>query len=100
VAIPCPITGDATLSAVTTDNLPGALGESYKFVSGLDAEIKPAPDGDIRVDFLIPPSSMGTHLIILHWDGSTWVDRGGVQTSDNFFEITTREGGVYVLVSQ
>jgi len=39
-------------------------------------------------------------VTILHWDGSKWVDRGGVETRDNFFEITSREAGVYVLVSQ
>ena len=100
VSIPCPITGDASLTAVPSDGLPGALGENYTFVSGLEAQVKPSLDGEIWVDFLVPPAYADTNLIILHWDGSTWVDRGGAPTNDSFFEITSREGGVYVLASQ
>jgi hypothetical protein len=100
VAIPCPIAGDASLTSVAEDGLPGQLGENYTFVSGLDAQVRPAVDGIITIDFLIPPSSFDSHLIILHWDGSNWVDRGGIETQDDFFEITSREAGVYVLVKQ
>ena len=34
VAIPCPIAGDASLTSVDTDRLPGELGENYTYVSG------------------------------------------------------------------
>jgi hypothetical protein len=55
VAIPCPIAGDASLTSVGTDRLPGELGDTYNYVSGLEIQVKPALDG-IRVDFLIPPT--------------------------------------------
>jgi hypothetical protein len=100
VAIPCPIAGDASLTSVDTDRLPGELGENYTYVSGLEVQVKPALDGLITVDFLMPPTEFDSNLIILHWDGSQWVDRGGIETKDNFFEITSREAGIFVLVSQ
>jgi hypothetical protein len=100
VAIPCPITGDASLETVLDDQLPGPLGENYSYVSGLKTEVTPAFDGEIRVDFLVPPAQLESNLIIMHWDGSQWIDRGGAFTGDNFFEITSREGGVFVLVGQ
>jgi len=100
VAIPCPIAGDSSLISVAGDRLPGPVGENYTYVSGLDVQVRPALDGIITIDFLIPPSRFNSQVTILHWDGSKWVDRGGVETRDNFFEITSREAGVYVLVSQ
>jgi hypothetical protein len=100
VAFPCPIAGDASLTSVAADRLPGELGENYTFVSGLEAQVKPSLEGIITVDFVIPPAVSDSTLIIMHWDGSQWVDRGGIETKDQFFEITSAEAGIFVLVSQ
>jgi hypothetical protein len=100
VSIPCPVTGDATLTAVEDTALPGELGESYAFVSGMDIQVEPSPGSDMLVDFLMPASGSESNMTILHWDGSAWVDRGGTPMPDNFLEISTQETGVYVLVSQ
>ena len=80
VAIPCPITGDASLTCGCQPiDLPGDLGENYTYVSGLDVQVKPSPDGDHHGGLPDAASRISdANLIILHWDGSQWVDRGGV----------------------
>jgi hypothetical protein len=101
VAIPCPIGGEATLTSVASDRLPNELGDNYTYVSGRDVQVRPPPEsGFMQIDFLMPPSGSASNFMILHWDGSNWVDRGGIETQDNFLEITSREVGVYLLVSQ
>ncbi|HEY5983096.1 MAG TPA: right-handed parallel beta-helix repeat-containing protein [Anaerolineales bacterium] len=100
VAFPCPIGDSASLKSTPADQLPGALGDTYNYLSGLEVQVQPALNGTMTIDFLIPPAALNSPLMIMHWDGSQWVDRGGMPTKDNFFEITSSETGTYLLVSQ
>ena len=100
ILLPCPTTGNATLTGQTGNQLPGKLDARYTFISAFNAAVTPTLDGSMTVSFKIPAGQANANLTILHWDGSKWVDVGGSSTSDGFFQTQTNLTGVFVLVTR
>ena len=100
ILLPCPTTGNATLTGQTSSQLPGKLDVKYTFVSGFNATVTPTLDGSMIVSFKIPAGQENANFTILYWDGSKWEDVGGSKTPDGFFQSQTNFTGVFVLVAQ
>jgi hypothetical protein len=65
VILSCPIGGNASLTELTFDGLPGALNSRFTFVSGLETEITPdrqTLNGRTTLDFMIPTGYAGCQL--------------------------------------
>ncbi|HET9915367.1 MAG TPA: HYR domain-containing protein, partial [Anaerolineales bacterium] len=101
--------GQAKLTHVSTNNMPGVLPDGFSFVMGLDVDIliknqiiENLPDGtSIQMDFPILGGS-SDQFAVLHWNGSQWVEVSP-QTGDaqSFYQIlTTDETGIFVLVKK
>jgi len=100
ILLPCPTTGNATLTSQTSSQLPGKLDAKYTFVSGFNATVTPTLDGSMIVSFKIPAGQENANFTILYWDGSKWEDVGGSKTPDGFFQSQTNLTGIFVLVAQ
>jgi hypothetical protein len=104
---PCPVSDSASLGALTSDSLPGALpsGDTYvsAFSTGVTQDgtsVSPV-SGPITVSFAVPDNMKNANLAILYWDGSKWVEvPGGHMTADGHFEAPTNFTGTFVLVSK
>jgi hypothetical protein len=65
IILSCPIGGNASLTELTFDGLPGALNSRFTFVSGLETEITPdrqTLNGRTTLDFMIPTGYAGCQL--------------------------------------
>ena len=100
VVLPCPITGQASLSSIDLEELPGPLESDLTFLSGMDVLVSPSLDGVILVDFVLPPDQLEANLSILRWDLTEWTELSGIRTTDGFFEARSSRDGVFVLVSR
>ena len=100
ILLPCPTTGNATLTGQTDNQLPGKLDAKYTFVSAFDAAVTPTLDGSMTVSFKIPAGKTGANFAILSWDGTKWVNLGGSINPPGFFSVTTSLTGDFVLVTQ
>jgi hypothetical protein len=100
VVIPCPITGEASLVSIESDELPEALDSGLAFVSGMDVLVSPSLDGFITVDFVIPSSQEAADLVILRWDLTAWTELPGIRTVEDFYEARSNRDGVFVLASR
>jgi hypothetical protein len=103
---PCPISDSASLSASTSDKVPGTLPASDTFVSGFTTSVikngaSSSPvENPITVSFSVPDNMKNAKLAILYWDGSKWVEVSGHMSPDGHFEATTNLTGTFVLVSK
>jgi hypothetical protein len=100
VVLPCPITGQASLAFVQSDELPEALDPGFTFVSGMEARVRPSLDGIMMVDFYLLPGQTDTDLSILRWDETRWTNLRGVRTEEDFFEALSSQDGIFVLVRE
>lgn len=100
VVFPCPILGDASLSSVGQDQLPGPLDTGLTYVSGMKATLAPTLNGTILVDFVLPQGQENAKFSILRWDDTEWVDLRSIPTVDGFLEAHSTRDGVFVLVSK
>ena len=100
VTLPCPITGEASLSAVESDELPQVLEDGQTFVSALDVLVSPTLDGVITVAFKLQPDQTGAGLSILRWDDTEWTELSGIRTAEDFLEARSGQDGVFALVSE
>ncbi len=100
ILLPCPISGDVTLTSQTGDQLPGKFDAKYTFVSAFDAKVTPSLTGSMIVSFKIPSDKQNANFTILYWDGSKWDDIGGTKTPDGFFQVQTDKAGTFVLVTK
>ncbi len=100
VLLPCPTTGNATLTNKANNDLPNKLNSKYTFISAFDVEVVPSSNGSLIVSFKIPSDKQNANFTILHWDGAKWVDIGGSKTPDGFFRAQTNLTGTFVLVTQ
>jgi len=100
VVLPCPITGQASLAFVQSDELPEALDPGFTFVSGMEARVRPSLDGIMMVDFYLLPGQTDTDLSILRWDETRWTNLRGVRTEEGFFEALSSQDGIFVLVRE
>lgn len=98
VVLPCPIGDNASLVSLTTDQLPGELGEQYDFLSAFRVVVTPALSHTMNVGFVLPAGQTNGKFTILHWDGSKWEEVGGSQAGGLFFTNTTLTGE-FILVS-
>jgi hypothetical protein len=93
--VPCPMGGPASLSSVAFNELPDDLLDGFNFVSGLDAQ---AARDDLTISFVKPLPDVS--YIILHWDGTAWVELEGITTIDGTFAVAPVEPGIYVLATK
>jgi len=100
VVLPCPITGQASLASVDSDELPAVLDTELAFVSAMDVQVSPWLDGVMLVDFVIPFGQADANFSILRWDDVRWADLRGVRTEEGFFEAASSQDGVFVLVTE
>ena len=100
VFIPCPNGDQAKLDPLGNDNLPGALGDPFAFISGMSVTVQPKVNGDIKIEFFVPEDSKGKTLSILFWTGTEWKELGGALDADGKFTVNAGEGGSFVLVSK
>jgi hypothetical protein len=100
VVLPCPITGQASLAFVESDELPEALDPGFTFVSAMEARVRPSLDGIMLVDFYLLPGQTETDLSILRWDDTRWTNLRGVRTEEGFFEALSSQDGIFVLVRE
>jgi hypothetical protein len=83
VTLPCPIVDHASLTSLTSDELPGPLPEGDAFGSAFTDAIlrggvaQSTVDGVVTVSFVVPDRLKKADLAILFWDGSKWVDLNG-----------------------
>jgi hypothetical protein len=100
VILPCPITGDATLEQVLSQDLPGPLDPGLTFLSGMRLQVTPTLYGIVTVDFVIPFNQDVTNLSILRWDETGWTNLGGIRSGEIYFEARSSQDGVFVLVTK
>jgi len=98
--LPCPITGDATLDTVLSEDLPGPLDPGLTFLSGMHLQVTPALNGVVAVDFVLPFSQDVTNLSILRWDEAGWFDLNGIRSKEIYFEAQSTQDGVFALVTK
>jgi hypothetical protein len=86
---------------------PGKLKDKYSFLSAMDAEVLRdgqyvyTLDTSMIVDFVIPDDQQKANLVILHWEGSKWVEvPGGCVTNDGYFEASTYLTGIFILATK
>jgi hypothetical protein len=80
----CPVSGEATVSPVTGDGLPGALPAGRSFIGGASVSLTEGGQplivldegGYLTILFKIPEELKGHSLAILYWDPltSSWVE--------------------------
>ena len=69
--IPCPAES-ATLISLGADQLPAALSQDLRFISGMDVQVSPSLSGTMRVEFAPPDASHLSGRTIAHWNGAQW----------------------------
>jgi hypothetical protein len=90
--------------AQTQDQLPGALGSGNSFGSALKVALtelgKSTASLKVMLSFPIPAGMKDADLAVMFWNGSAWVEMSGGNVVGDFYVITVRNPGTYVLVSQ
>ncbi len=99
----CPTTGNAGITPINDDDLPGELPEGAEFVTGLEGSLEngdsPPLPGAVVVSFDIPDAMDGEDFTILFWNGSDWEELDGFLTADGYFQAVTDQAGIFVLVT-
>jgi hypothetical protein len=107
IRLPCPTLGDASLTPVSENGLPGNLSEGNNFVSSFTAQVikdginlEPLPASMI-VSFVIPEDMLDADLSILYWNGTEWAEvPGAYKTADGRFEASVNFTGTFILISK
>ncbi len=91
-----------TITSLTQDGLPVALGQGNTFVSALQVTLTSQVTGNLAItlSFPIPVGMEGANLAVMFWNGSGWVEVPGGTVLGDQFVITVSQPGVYVLVSK
>jgi hypothetical protein len=88
----------------TQAQLPGTLGDGFKFGSALKVELtnegKDVNDLAMTLSFPIPADMKDAKLAVMFWNGSAWVEVPGGSVVNGFFVITVDQPGNYVLVAK
>ena len=85
-----------TVTSLTQNQLPGALGQGNTFVSAFQV----TASGSIQLSFPIPAGMETSNFAVMFWDGTKWVEVPGGSVVNGAFVITVTQPGIYVLVAQ
>lgn len=104
--LPCPITGSASLTENSTEDLPGMLPEGWTFQSGFTTLLKEnGTDLDelntqVTLSFPIPEGVDSSTLGILYWNGTQWLEMDVLAAGDGQLQSFVSHMGTFVLVSK
>jgi hypothetical protein len=90
------------------DVLPGALPSGATQLASLEAKVTSGGSdlvelpsgGKIMLKFPIPAGTDASTLVVVFWNGSTWVEVSGGSVIDGYYVVTVEKPGTYVLVTQ
>jgi hypothetical protein len=104
--LPCPITGSASLTENSSDELPAPLPQGSVFQDGFTVQIdENIADQDklsayATLSFSIPEGIDISTLGILHWDGTQWAEVDILATGNGHLTALINYTGTFVLVSK
>jgi hypothetical protein len=112
VYLPCPISGDATLTELSKANLVEALPKGMTFASGLNLQVAPKASlfsageetsdltgATMTISFVIPANQLNSEWIMLYWNGSKWEDINAVVVNGHL-NAQVDFDGTFVMVSK
>jgi hypothetical protein len=93
----------AEVAGMPASDLPLALPEGISFLKALAANVyldgnlvKDLPAASLAADFVVPGDASGT-LVVLYWNGSTWVELDGFSPAGGRFQADSAHSGIFVL---
>lgn len=93
----------AEVVALPLSDLPLTLPDGISFLSALTANVylngdlvKDLPVGSLTADFVVPAGTSG-ELVVLHWNGSAWVELEGYSSTAGRYQADSAQSGIFVL---
>jgi hypothetical protein len=93
----------AEVVALPLSDLPLTLPDGISFLSALTATVylngdlvKDLPVGSLTADFVVPAGTSG-ELVVLHWNGSAWVELEGYSSTAGRYQADSAQSGIFVL---